>query len=96
MNIQEFKQIFSEYGGGFVSPEQINELAEFAPDLPLGVKVGYGLRFLTTAKNFKRDLEDNTRYQLETHNVEQYVRDVFVPCFDYDKVRQIFGCNNKE
>jgi len=95
MNIQEFKQIFSEYGGS-VSPEQINELAEFAPDLPLGVKVGYGLRFLTTAKNFKRDLEDNTRYQLETHNVEQYVRDVFVPCFDYDKVRQIFGWNNKE
>jgi hypothetical protein len=95
MNLQEFKQIFSEYGGS-VSPEQINELAEFAPDLPLGVKVGYGLRFLTTAKNFKRDLEDNTRYQLETHNVEQYVRDVFVPCFDYDKVRQIFGWNNKE
>jgi hypothetical protein len=95
MNLQEFKQIFCEHGGS-VFPEQINELAEFAPDLPLGVKVGYGLRFLTTAKNFKRDLEDNTRYQLETHNVEQYVRDVFVPCFDYDKVRQIFGWNNKE
>jgi hypothetical protein len=41
MTLQEFKQIFTECGGS-VSPEQINELAEFAPDLPLGVKVGYG------------------------------------------------------
>ena len=95
MNLQDFKKIFSEYGGS-IAPEQIDELAEFAPDLPLGVKVGYGLRFLTTAKNFKRDLEDNTRYQLEAHNVEQYVRDVFVPCSAYDKVRNIFGWNNKE
>ena len=95
MNLQEFKQIFSEYGGS-VSPEQINELAEFAPDLPLGVKVGYGLRFLTTAKNFKSDLENNIKYQREAHNVEQYVRDVFVPCSTYDEVRKIFGWNNKE
>jgi hypothetical protein len=94
MNLQEFKQIFCEHGGS-VFPEQINELAEFAPDLPLGVKVGYGSRFVTSAKNFKRDLEDNTRYQLEAHNVEQYVRDVFVPCSTYDEVRQIFGWNNK-
>ena len=95
MNLQEFKQIFSEYGGS-VSPEQINELAEFAPDLPLGVKVGYGLRFLTTAKNFKSDLENNIKYQREAHNVEQYVRDVFVPCSTYDEVRRIFGWANKE
>jgi len=96
MNLQEFKQIFSEYGGGFVSPEQINELAEFAPDLPLGVKVGYGSRFATTAGHFKLDLENNTRYQKEEHGVEQYVRDVFVPCSAYDQVRNIFGWNNKE
>jgi hypothetical protein len=96
MNLQEFKQIFSEYGGGFVSPEQINELAEFAPDLPLGVKVGYGSRFATTAKHFKLDLENNTKYHLDVHNVEQYVRDVFVPCSTYDEVRQIFGWANKE
>ena len=96
MNLQEFKQIFSEYGGGFVSPEQINELAEFAPDLPLGVKVGYGSRFATTAKHFKLDLENNTKYQLDVHNVEQYVRDVFVPCSTYDEVRRIFGWANKE
>jgi len=95
MTLQEFKQIFSEYGGS-VSPEQINELAEFAPDLPLGVKVGYGSRFTTTAKNFKLDLENNTKYQLDVHNVEQYVRDVFVPCSTYDEVRRIFGWNNKE
>ena len=95
MTLQEFKQIFSEYGGS-VSPEQINELAEFAPDLPLGVKVGYGSRFTTTAKNFKLDLENNTKYQLDVHNVDQYVRDVFVPCSAYDEVRRIFGWNNKE
>ena len=95
MNLQEFKQIFSEYGGS-VSPEQINELAEFAPDLPLGVKVGYGSRFATTAGHFKLDLENNTKYQLDVHNVEQYVRDVFVPCSAYDQVRNIFGWNNKE
>jgi len=95
MNLQEFKQIFSEYGGS-VSPEQINELAEFAPDLPLGVKVGYGSRFATTAGHFKLDLENNTKYQLDVHNVEQYVRDVFVPCSTYDEVRQIFGWANKE
>ena len=93
MTLQEFKQIFSEYGGS-VSPEQINELAEFAPDLPLGVKVGYGSRFTTTAKNFKLDLENNTKYQLDVHNVEQYVRDVFVPCSAYDEVRRIFGWGN--
>jgi len=96
MNLQEFKQIFSEYGGGFVSPEQINELAEFAPDLPLGVKVGYGSRFATTARHFKLDLENNTKYHLDVHNVEQYVRDVFVPCSTYDEVRNIFGWANKE
>jgi len=95
MNLQEFKQIFSEYGGS-VSPEQINELAEFAPDLPLGVKVGYGSRFATTAGHFKLDLENNAKYQLDVHNVEQYVRDVFVPCSAYDEVRRIFGWNNKE
>ena len=93
MNLQEFKQIFSEYGGS-VSPEQINELAEFAPDLPLGVKVGYGSRFATTAGHFKLDLENNTKYQLDVHNVEQYVRDVFVPCSTYDEVRRIFGWGN--
>jgi hypothetical protein len=95
MNLQDFKKIFTDYGGA-VSPEQLEPLAEFAPDLPLGVKVGYGLRFVTSAKNFKRDLENNTRYQKEEHGVEQYVRDVFVPCSAYDKVRNIFGWNNKE
>ncbi len=95
MNLQDFKKIFTEYGGA-VSPEQLEPLAEFAPDLPLGVKVGYGLRFVTSAKNFKRDLENNTRYQKEEHGVEQYVRDVFVPCSAYDQVRNIFGWNNKE
>jgi len=93
MNLQEFKQIFCEHGGS-VFPEQINELAEFAPDLPLGVKVGYGSRFVTSAKNFKLDLENNTKYQLDVHNVDQYVRDVFVPCSAYDQVRNIFGWNN--
>ena len=95
MTLQEFKQIFTDYGGA-VSPEQLEPLAEFAPDLPLGVKVGYGPRFATTAKNFKLDLENNTKYQLDVHNVDQYVRDVFVPCSAYDKVRNIFGWNNKE
>ena len=95
MNLQDFKKIFTEYGGA-VSPEQLEPLAEFAPDLPLGVKVGYGPRFATTAKNFKLDLENNTKYQLDVHNVDQYVRDVFVPCSAYDKVRNIFGWNNKE
>jgi len=94
MNLQDFKKIFTEYGGA-ISPEQLEPLAEFAPDLPLGVKVGYGLRFVTSAKNFKRDLENNTRYQKEEHGVEQYVRDVFVPCSAYDQVRNIFGWNNK-
>jgi hypothetical protein len=94
MNLQDFKKIFTEYGGA-VSPEQLEPLAEFAPDLPLGVKVGYGLRFVTSAKNFKRDLENNTRYQKEEHGVEQYVRDVFVTCSAYDQVRNIFGWNNK-
>ena len=56
MNLQEFKQIFCEHGGS-VFPDQIEQLAEFAPDLILGVKVGYGSRFTTTAKNFKLDLE---------------------------------------
>jgi len=95
MNLQDFKKIFTDYGGA-ISPEQLEPLAEFAPDLPLGVKVGYGLRFVTSAKNFKRDLENNTRYQKEEHGVEQYVRDVFVPCSAYDQVRNIFGWNNKE
>jgi hypothetical protein len=95
MNLQDFKKIFTEYGGA-VSPEQLEPLAEFAPDLPLGVKVGYGPRFATTAKNFKLDLENNTKYQLDVHNVDQYVRDVFVPCSAYDKVRNIFGWANKE
>ena len=94
MNLQEFKQIFCERGGS-VFPEQINELAEFAPDLPLGVKVGYGSRFVTSAKNFKLDLENNTKYQLDVHNVDQYVRDVFVPISAYDEVRRIFGWENK-
>jgi hypothetical protein len=52
--------------------------------------------FTTTAKNFKLDLENNTKYQLDVHNVDQYVRDVFVPCSAYDEVRRIFGWNNKE
>jgi len=95
MNIQEFKKIFTEYGGA-ISPEQLEPLAEFAPDLPLGVKVGYGSRFTTSAKNFKLDLENNTKYHLDVHNVDQYVRDVFVPILAYDEVRRIFGWNNKE
>lgn len=90
MNLQDFKKIFSEYGGS-VTPDQIEELAEFAPDLTLGVKVGYGSRFTTTAKNFKLDLENNTKYHLDIHNVDQYVRDVYVPCSTYDEVRRMFG-----
>jgi hypothetical protein len=90
MNLQDFKKIFSEYGGS-VTPDQIEELAEFAPDLTLGVKVGYGSRFTTTAKNFKLDLENNTKYHLDIHNVEQYVREVYVPCSTYDEVRRMFG-----
>lgn len=90
MNLQDFKKIFSEYGGS-VTPDQIEELAEFAPDLTLGVKVGYGSRFTTTAKNFKLDLENNTKFHLDIHNVEQYVRDVYVPCSTYDEVRRMFG-----
>jgi hypothetical protein len=94
MNLQDFKKIFTDYGGA-ISPEQLEPLAEFAPDLPLGVKVGYGPRFATTAAHFKLDLENNTKYQLDIHNVDQYVRDVFVPISAYDEVRQIFGWNNK-
>ena len=90
MNLQDFKKIFSEYGG-CVTADQIEELSEFAPDLTLGVKVGYGPRFNTTAKNFKLDLENNTKYHLDIHNVEQYVRDVYVPCSTYDEVRRMFG-----
>lgn len=90
MNLQDFKKIFSEYGG-CVFADQIEELAEFAPDLTLGVKVGYGSRFTTTAKNFKLDLENNTKYHLDIHNVEQYVREVYVPCSTYDEVRRMFG-----
>ena len=90
MNLQDFKKIFSEYGGS-VTPDQIEELSEFAPDLILGVKVGYGSRFTTTAKNFKLDLENNTKYHLDIHNVEQYVREVYVPCSTYDEVRRMFG-----
>ena len=90
MNLQEFKKIFTEYGG-CIGPEQVEFLAEFAPDLPLGVKVGYGSRFATTAGHFKLDLENNTKYHLDVHKVEQYVRDVFVPCSSYDEVRRIFG-----
>ena len=94
MNLQEFKQIFCERGGS-VFPDQIEQLAEFMPDLPLGVKVGYGSRFTTTAKNFKLDLENNTKYHLDIHNVDQYVRDVYVPCSTYDEVRRTFGWNDK-
>jgi hypothetical protein len=94
MNLQDFKKIFTDYGGA-VSPEQLEPLAEFAPDLPLGVKVGYGSRFTTSAKNFKLDLENNTKYHLDVNNVDQYVRDVFVPCSTYDEVRRIFGWENK-
>jgi len=94
MNLQEFKKVFTEYGGS-IGPEQIDALAEFAPDLPLGVKVGYGSRFTTSAKNFKLDLENNTKYHLDVHNVDQYVREVFVPCSTYDEVRRIFGWENK-
>ena len=90
MNLQEFKQIFCERGGS-VFADQIEELSEFAPDLILGVKVGYGSRFTTTAKNFKLDLENNTKFHLDIHNVEQYVRDVYVPCSTYDEVRRTFG-----
>ena len=90
MNLREFKQIFCEHGGS-VFPDQIEQLAEFAPDLILGVKVGYGSRFTTTAKNFKLDLENNTKYHLDLHNVDQYVRDVYVPCSTYDEVRRMFG-----
>jgi hypothetical protein len=55
------------------------------------VKVGYGSRFTTTAKNFKLDLENNAKYHLDIHNVEQYVREVYVPCSTYDEVRRMFG-----
>ena len=95
MTLQDFKKIFTEQGGS-IAPEQIGELAEFSPNLPLGVKVGYGSRFVTTAGQFKSDLESNTKYNLDVYNLEQYVRDVFVPVSAYDEVRQIFGWDNKE
>lgn len=90
MNLSEFKKIFTEYGGS-LSPDQIEALAEFCPNLPIGVKVGYGSRFLTTAANFKIDLEKNAKHQLEIYNVEQYVREAFVPVSAYDEVRRTFG-----
>ncbi len=60
MNLQDFKKIFTEHRG-CVTPDELEQLAEFAPDLTLGVKVGYGSRFTTTAKNFKLDLENNVK-----------------------------------
>ena len=93
MNLSEFKKIFTEHGGS-LSPEQIEALAELCPNLPIGVKVGYGSRFTTTASNFKLDLENNTKYHLDVHNVDQYVREAFVPVTAYDEVRRIFGWEN--
>lgn len=90
MNLSEFKKIFTEYGGS-LSPDQIEALAEFCPNLPIGVKVGYGSRFTTTASNFKLDLENNVKFHLDVYNVDQYIREVFVPITAYDEVRRTFG-----
>jgi hypothetical protein len=90
MTLQDFKRIFTESGGS-LSPDDLVGLADFAPDLPIGVKVGYGSRFVTTAANFRIDLKNNIKYHLDTHNVDQYVREVFIPVSTYDKVKELFG-----
>ena len=90
MTFLDFKKIFTENGGSLTKNE-IEELASLAPGLPIGVKVGYGSRFLTTAANFKMDLENNTKYHLDVHNVDQYVREVFIPVSAYDQVKEMFG-----
>jgi hypothetical protein len=90
MTLQEFKEIITKDSGS-LSESQIEKLAEFTPDLPIGVKVGYGSRFLTSAKNFKIDLENNSKWHLKEHGVEQYIRDAFIPVSNINQIATLFG-----
>ena len=58
-------------------------------------KMGYGSRFLSRSKNFKIDLENNIKYNLDVHNVDQYVREVFIIATDCDLIRKLFNWPEK-
>jgi len=90
MSLQEFKDIFTKDNGS-LSESQIETLAELTPDLAIGVKVGYGARFVTSAKNFKIDLKKNSEWHLKEYGVEQYVRDAYIPVSSLNQAVTLFG-----
>ena len=80
---------------GCVTKSDVDILETHFPDLNICAKMGYGSRFLSRSKNFKIDLENNIKYNLDVHNVDQYVREVFIIATDCDLIRKLFNWPEK-
>lgn len=89
MNVVDLKRIvIDQYGE--LSPSDLAQLAEHAPNTPIGVKVGYGMRLSTTAGAFEKVYAENVKLHLEM-GLDQYIREVFIPASYIDLIKCFFG-----
>jgi hypothetical protein len=89
MTIADLKRIVEQQFGSLIESD-IDLLKKEAPNLVLGVKVGYGPRFVTTAAKLDADVESNIQFYMN-HKIHQYVRDVFIPAPNLDLLKKVFG-----
>ena len=75
---------------GIVSAEDQEILRDNFPDLVLCVKMTYGQRFLSRARDLEDAINNNIKYHLDVHNVDQVVREVFISAEDCDRIVALF------
>jgi len=89
MTIADLKRIVEDQWGT-LSASDIDLLKKETPNIVLGVKVGYGPRFVTTAAKLDADVESNIQFYMN-HKIHQYVREVFIPARDLDLLKKVLG-----
>ncbi len=71
---------------GYMNKAQLNVLAVSYPGLKVGIKFGCSMRVGTTAAQAESVIADRIRANPQ----EEYVREVFIPCNEFDTLNAAF------
>lgn len=93
MSISELKSIICD-NFGELSRSELSTLAVVLPNLQVGVKLGYGPRIWGRAGEIEEKLAENFKNYSE-QGIEQYIREAFITCSSFDKVKDAFGWETK-
>jgi hypothetical protein len=89
MNLSDLREIVQNYG--FVSEAGIDALVKDAPNLRVVIRFGYGPRVPCKASEVKAKIQSSIQEYKKEFHVDQYVRDVFIPCDTLDQICASFG-----